>query len=402
MMKLKDGRDELWQWDTGREISIDAECSQVHFGRGIYGRTIDVDVVDGSAKIPDILLQSADDLHCYGYIGSDADGYTKIEKVFKVNKRKKPADYVFTEQDQRTLEQIIKRVENLEEMQDPDAIKKAVDDYLDNNPIQIEEKDPTVPAWAKQPNKPAYTAKEVGALPDNTEIPPPYVLPSAMADNLGGVKAIPATDAMTEYVGIDDDGKLRVPKAESGGTTDHSALLNRDLPDQHPISAITGLEEALANAGGGSGEWKMVKEFTTTEEVAFFETNVNIKDEALIFLIAAPTSTNTANAGTQIEINGKIPERFGHCTGCVYTSQFYTRRIVHIGHLPNGFISYTSGFEYNQIGSAESRWLFMNGNILEASIFSNSLKENGITKIGYVAQNGVFGIGSKIVVYARG
>lgn len=30
------------------------------------------------------------------------------------------------------------------------------------------------------------------------------------------------------------------------GTADHSILLNRDLPDQHPISAITGLEEALS------------------------------------------------------------------------------------------------------------------------------------------------------------
>ena len=29
------------------------------------------------------------------------------------------------------------------------------------------------------------------------------------------------------------------------GTTDHSQLINRDLADQHPISAITGLEEAL-------------------------------------------------------------------------------------------------------------------------------------------------------------
>ena len=32
-----------------------------------------------------------------------------------------------------------------------------------------------------------------------------------------------------------------------GGTKDHSKLKNRDLADQHPISAITGLEEALKN-----------------------------------------------------------------------------------------------------------------------------------------------------------
>lgn len=30
------------------------------------------------------------------------------------------------------------------------------------------ETDPTVPAWAKQPNKPTYTAAEVGAIPAYT------------------------------------------------------------------------------------------------------------------------------------------------------------------------------------------------------------------------------------------
>lgn len=37
----------------------------------------------------------------------------------------------------------------------------------------------------------------------------------------------------------------------SGGTKDHTKLANRDLADQHPISAITGLSEALANRPQG-------------------------------------------------------------------------------------------------------------------------------------------------------
>ena len=43
--------------------------------------------------------------------------------------------------------------------------KQPTGDYL------TEEMDPTVPGWAKQPQKPAYTAQEVGALPDTTHIP---------------------------------------------------------------------------------------------------------------------------------------------------------------------------------------------------------------------------------------
>lgn len=36
---------------------------------------------------------------------------------------------------------------------------------------EFTETDPTVPAWAKTENKPSYTAAEVGALPEDTEIP---------------------------------------------------------------------------------------------------------------------------------------------------------------------------------------------------------------------------------------
>lgn len=35
--------------------------------------------------------------------------------------------------------------------------------------------------------------------------------------------------------------------------TDHAILSNRDLPDQHPISAITGLENALTDLSGDIG-----------------------------------------------------------------------------------------------------------------------------------------------------
>ena len=45
------------------------------------------------------------------------------------------------------------------------AGKQATGDYL------TKELDPTVPEWAKQPQKPSYTAQEVGALPANTHIP---------------------------------------------------------------------------------------------------------------------------------------------------------------------------------------------------------------------------------------
>ena len=54
---------------------------------------------------------------------------------------------------------------------DPEKIKQFIKEYLQLNPPAIEEKDPTVPAWAKAETPPKYTAADVGALPKDTKIP---------------------------------------------------------------------------------------------------------------------------------------------------------------------------------------------------------------------------------------
>lgn len=119
MLTLNDGRSELWQWDTGRTLDVDADCSQVHFSNKVFGRSIDVDVNDGVAIIPDILLQTDKDLTVWAFVGTAENGYTKISKTFKVNRRNKPADYVFTPVEQTTIAEIA-------------AIAQSVRDDADN------------------------------------------------------------------------------------------------------------------------------------------------------------------------------------------------------------------------------------------------------------------------------
>ena len=79
-------------------------------------------------------------------------------------------------------------------------IAQAVADYLAQNPI--EETDPTVPAWAKQPEKPSYTADEVGALSAET-------LPEAINTALAQAKASGAFDGAQGPAG---------PKGDKGDT----------------------------------------------------------------------------------------------------------------------------------------------------------------------------------------
>ena len=116
MLTLNDGRSELWQWDTGRTLAVDADCSQVHFSNKVFGRSIDVDVADGVATIPDVLLQTDNDLNVWAFVGTAENGYTKISKTFKVNRRNKPADYVFTPTDQITLQTIQSQIGDLDEL----------------------------------------------------------------------------------------------------------------------------------------------------------------------------------------------------------------------------------------------------------------------------------------------
>lgn len=67
---------------------------------------------------------------------------------------------------------------NIVELESQLATKQPIGNYADKtyvdkkvSNIKLTETDPTVPAWAKMPNKPSYTASEVGALPDTTYIP---------------------------------------------------------------------------------------------------------------------------------------------------------------------------------------------------------------------------------------
>lgn len=159
MLTLNDGRNELWQWDTGRTLDVDADCSQVHFSNKVFGRSNDVDVIDGIAIIPDILLQTDKDLTAWAFVGTAENGYTKISKTFKVNKRNKPADYVFTPPEQTSLEEIKEKIEYLESIQDPDAIKNAVEDYLEQNPVEA-----PVQSVNGYTGEVKLTAEDVGAI----------------------------------------------------------------------------------------------------------------------------------------------------------------------------------------------------------------------------------------------
>lgn len=118
IITIADGRGALWQWDTGRRVKVDGDVEQVHYQNCCFGNTIDVDVgADGTAIIPDELLHDWHPITVYAYTTDDTGGYTEVQTVLPVHKRAKPADYVYTPTDQKTLADMQRQIGDLSELE---------------------------------------------------------------------------------------------------------------------------------------------------------------------------------------------------------------------------------------------------------------------------------------------
>ena len=111
MIKLADGRGSLFQWDTGRQVECDAE--QVHFSNRHYGTSIDVNVQNGKATIPNQLLTSAIPIKAWAWVKDSNGEYTKEEQIFIVEKRNKPSDYVYTPAEIKTWQDLQNQIGDL-------------------------------------------------------------------------------------------------------------------------------------------------------------------------------------------------------------------------------------------------------------------------------------------------
>lgn len=216
-MKLEDGRAFLYQWDTGRKLIIEEPCSKVSFSKRVC-KSIDVEVVDGVALIPDELLWSSAPLNCWAFVGTPESGYAKKYKSFQVSARPKPADYVFTPIQQLTIAELIERIERME---DPTVIKEVVEDYLEQNPVEA-----PVDSVNGKTGEVKLTADDVGALARSA-------LPSAIDTALAQAKASGGFDGKDGKDGADGEVGPAGPAGKDGspgkdGNGIKSAVLNAD------------------------------------------------------------------------------------------------------------------------------------------------------------------------------
>ena len=140
MFKILDGRSQFYQWDIDRKVIVeDASINEVHF----CNRTDDCSLIcevyelDGLrvADVPNILLQENWRINVYAY----DTNYTKHCDVFDVVKRSKPADYVYTETEIKNYDELLERLEQIEENGISDeAVAAAIEKYMDENDINVD------------------------------------------------------------------------------------------------------------------------------------------------------------------------------------------------------------------------------------------------------------------------
>lgn len=96
---------------------------------------------------------------------------------------------------------------------------------------------------------------------------------------------------------VEDNDEILFDVSETLAITDHSQLLNRDADDSHPISAITGLEEALAEVGG------------SIEHIQRNGTELPIADKTVNVIVPEKTSDLTNDTGyiTSSALSGYVP-----------------------------------------------------------------------------------------------
>lgn len=128
MFRIADGREHFYQWDLDRQVIVeDNSIVEVHFCNRTDNCSLVVDVVDGLANVPNILLQKSFDIRVFGYDGKA----TRYDEVFKVKPRTQPSDYKYTETVIKSTSEILEAAEMVS------AITKEFYEFVDDYEVGL-------------------------------------------------------------------------------------------------------------------------------------------------------------------------------------------------------------------------------------------------------------------------
>lgn len=132
MFAIANGRKVLWQWDLNQQLTVAGSCTEVHYLDKGSPSTLTVAVKDGKADIPNILLQKAGRLIVYAYIIDAQDHHTKVCETFGITPRPKPAEYVYTETEVKTWNDLQSQIGDLADLatEEKDNLVAAINEAV--------------------------------------------------------------------------------------------------------------------------------------------------------------------------------------------------------------------------------------------------------------------------------
>ena len=203
------------------------------------------------------------------------------------------------------------------------VVPQYTSELVNDSGFITNETDPTVPAWAKEPTKPTYTAEEVGALPSNTHIPDPT---SVVVDRFVSVG--------THIADISVNGKKTELYAPTGGggtsvTVDSELSTTSENPVQNKV-----ITQALNEKGtyskptGGIPKTDLASEVQASlgkADTALQEhQDISGKADKADLTALSNTISDAWNASTTYEV-GQY---------CIYNNSLWKCLVQHSGQTP--------------------------------------------------------------------
>lgn len=356
LFRIADGRAWFYQWDLDQQILVnDPDIQEVHFCNGTTDCSLVVEVKEGAANVPNILLQQARNIKIYAMQA----GHTCGERILIVRPRTKPADYVYTETEVKRYEDLEKQIAELRrsipsvlvqsvngktgevQLTPSDVGAQPVGDYALRSEI------PSVPVQSVngKTGDVNLSAADVGALPSDTPIPGAYTLPTASAEVKGGVKVGNGLQMKGEVLEVVSEGEYELIEKIIIGyelltaqpedwDTNWTAYYRNTGTNKQPTYTL--INDASTPAWGTSSYFKLIDDYGIDQIIRNTDPDGNpYKFEALmittrmdgnensisfgehLYLYVCPGSNNTHWASVGLQF---------HKRGGIYDTRTYTRK----------------------------------------------------------------------------
>ena len=288
-----------------------------------YNETADIGVINSNMDIIDAKMKEIDNKAGSGGGGGGTSDYLQLSNKPKING--------------------VELVDNITTGDLGIVIPQYTSELENDSGFITNETDPTVPAWAKEPTKPTYTAEEVGALPSNTHIPDPT---SVVVDRFVSVG--------THIADISVNGEKTELYAPTGGggtsvTVDSELSTTSENPVQNKVitQALNG-KGTYSKPTGGIPKTDLASEVQTSlgkAETALQEhQDISGKADKTEVTALSNSISNAWNSSTTYAV-GQY---------CIYNNSLWKCLVQNIGQTPTEGTYWTKLSVANEITSVNN------------------------------------------------